>query len=519
MLPKAAAWPLARTVAGSSLRTWAARRAALAAAASSRPLSAAAASSPDRADADAPSASSPSTNPNNHYYTLDPDQRAFQQLARDFAREKLYPHSAEWDERSFFPVDAFREAASLGLAGLFVPEHLGGTGLSRLSAAVVFEALAEGDVPFSAYLSIHNMVAGAVAAHVDGDAERFAVDSNNNNNNNDHFLRRRTNLLARLCSMESFAAYCLTEPASGSDAASLATTATRAVCSITGASGWSLRGSKSFISGAGVADVYLVMARVVGDEDGRTKHDQNKDPAHGVTAFLVDRKRAEGGFSEGEPNQNLLTFGSLEKKMGWRMQPTAAVHLDGVFVPDEDVVGPLGQGFRAVALKALDGGRINIGACSVGGAQAALAAATQYSRERKQFGVRVADFQATKFRLADAATDVEAARLLVRRAAAALDMVGFGGGGDHDDDEHTNTSPSDQASALAAMAKRFASDKCFDAANAALQTFGGYGFLRDYGVERIVRDLRVHSLLEGTNEVMRLVVAKKLGMFAGGGGR
>ena len=191
------------------------------------------------------------------------------------------------------------------------------------------------------------------------------------------------------------------------------------------------------------------------------------------------------------------------------MQPTAAVHLDGVFVPDSDVVGPVGEGFRAVALRALDGGRVNIGACSVGGAQGALNAAARYSRERRQFGARVADFQATRFRLADALTDVEASRLLVRRAAAALDRVAAAA----KDGATPAEEDADEASALAAMAKRFASDRCFDAANASLQTFGGYGYLRDYGVERIVRDLRVHSLLEGTNEVMRLVVAKKAPLF------
>ena len=316
--------------------------------------------------------------------------------------------------------------------------------------------------------------------------------------------RRRAELLSRLCSMESFASYCLTEPAAGSDAASLRTTAKPAVCPETGERGWSLTGSKAFISGAGVADVYLVMARVA--EDDKKNNNDKHDPARGVTAFLVDRRRS-GGSS---PSSSGLSFGTLEKKMGWRMQPTAAVHLDGVFVPDSDVVGPVGEGFRAVALRALDGGRVNIGACSVGGAQGALNAAARYSRERRQFGARVADFQATRFRLADALTDVEASRLLVRRAAAALDRVAAAAA---KEGAPSAEEDADEASALAAMAKRFASDRCFDAANASLQTFGGYGYLRDYGVERIVRDLRVHSLLEGTNEVMRLVVAKKAPLF------
>jgi alkylation response protein AidB-like acyl-CoA dehydrogenase len=470
-----------------------------------------AASAPEEASAPSASASAsassssspglapaPTTIP---YYALDDDQRAFQQLAADFAREKLLPHSSDWDARSYFPVDVFREAAALGFGGgMFVPEPLGGSGLSRLSASVVFEELASGDIAFSTYVSIHNMVAGVVAKHAASDAARFAAQGQER----ELHERRRAALLKRLCSMESFAAYCLTEPSSGSDAASLSTSARRGTCPATGEPGWLLRGSKAFISGAGVADVYLVMARVAGGGQG----------AEGITAFLLDRRR------EGHAPAS-LTFGAPEKKMGWKMQPTCAVHLDDAFVPDYGVVGPVGGGFREVALRALDGGRVNIGAASVGGAARALAAAARYARSRRQFGVRVSDFQATRMRLADAATDVEAARLLVRRAAAALDVAaaaaaaagGEGGAGGDNTNTSSPCSLDDEASALAAMAKRFASDKCFDAANAALQTFGGYGFLSDYGVEQAVRDLRVHSLLEGTNEVMRLVVAKKLPLF------
>jgi len=524
MLARVAAWPQASPWLGAAARC----------------LSASAAADPAALASAAPAASSSSPGPGlaPPYYALDDDQRAFQQLAADFARAKLVEHSPDWDARGHFPVDVLREAAALGLAGMFVPEAFGGSALSRLSASVVFEELAAGDVPFSAYLSIHNMVAGVVAKHARSDAARFA-----SREERERHQRRREALLGRLCTMASFAAYCLTEPASGSDAASLSTSARRGRCPATGEEGWLLRGSKAFISGAGAADVYLVMARVadgaggdgrVGDSaggagggsagggsaGGQRARAPAQGGADGMPALLVDCHRAEG-FAPAAS----LTFGAPEKKMGWRMQPTRAVHLDDVFVPDFDVVGPLGGGFRAVALRALDGGRVNIGAASVGGAARALGLAARYARSRRQFGARVWDFQATRLRLADAATDVEAARLLVRRAAAALDAAaaaaaggeggegGGAGGGDSCSAPCAAAPLEDEASALAAMAKRFASDRCFDAANAALQTFGGYGYLSDYGVEQIVRDLRVHSLLEGTNEVMRLVVAKTLPLF------
>lgn len=493
----------------------------------------ASASSPDAVGADMSAADAADTTTSTDPFSLDVDQRAFQDLAADFAARRLAPNAGDWDARSHFPVDVLREAAQLGFAGLYVPASLGGAGLSRLSASVIFEALATGDVPFSAYMSIHNMVAGAISGHAKADAQRYAGGSSGVGVGNEaanttttttlvhQHERRRADLVARLVSMDSLAAYCLTEPQSGSDAASLSTTATRCTGHHAGqGAGWLLRGSKAFISGAGVADVYLVMARVVAEGgqggDGKASsstpppshHSKKPDPARGITAFVVDRRRPEG-FDDAT-----LSFGAKERKMGWRMQPTAAVHFDNVFVPDADVVGGIGQGFRSVALRALDGGRINIGACSVGGGEAALRTAVRYARERSQFGQPIANFQATRFRLADAATDVEASRLMVRRAAAALDraqaLAAVEAGAEGGDGAAAASGAAEEATALAAMAKRFASDRCFDVANSALQTLGGAGYLEDYGVERLVRDLRVHSILEGTNEVMRLLVARRI---------
>jgi alkylation response protein AidB-like acyl-CoA dehydrogenase len=374
-------------------------------------------------------------------FELSDDQRALEDAARAFAAAELAPHSAHWDEASYFPVEVLREAAALGFASLYVKEDVGGSALTRLDAAIVFEALAGGDVSTAAFLSIHNMAAWMI--------DRFGDDA----------LRQR--FLPRLCRMELIASYCLTEPGAGSDAASLQTSAAR------DGDNYVLNGAKAFISGAGASDLYVVMTRTGGAGAG------------GVSALVVEK---------GTPG---LSFGAHERKMGWRSQPTAMVHFDNVRVPVANRIGDEGQGFR-FAMMGLDGGRLNIAACALGGAGQAYDAAAAHLAERRQFGRRLQDFQALQFRLADMATSLEAARLMVRRAAAALDAG------------HP------AATKLCAMAKRFATDAAFDVANQALQLHGGYGYLQDYPLERIVRDLRVHQILEGTNEIMRVIIAREL---------
>jgi alkylation response protein AidB-like acyl-CoA dehydrogenase len=374
-------------------------------------------------------------------FALSEDQRAIEDVARAFAEAELAPHAARWDEDKHFPVDTLRQAAALGFAGVYVKEDVGGSALSRLDAVIVFEALSAGDVSTAAFLSIHNMASWMI--------DRFGSDD----------LRRR--FLPRLTSMELIASYCLTEPGAGSDAAALATTARR------DGETYVLDGSKAFISGAGTSDIYVVMART------------GAAGAGGVSTFVVEN---------GTPG---LSFGAQERKLGWASQPTAAVHFDQVVVPAANRVGEEGQGFR-IAMAGLDGGRLNIAACSLGGAGFALETAKAYLTTRKQFGRPLKDFQALQFRIADMATELEAARLMVRRAAAALD-AGDGA-----------------ATRLCAMAKRFATDAGFEVANQALQLHGGYGYLKDYPLERIVRDLRVHQILEGTNEIMRVIIAREL---------
>ncbi len=374
-------------------------------------------------------------------FDLDPDQQAVRDMARRFADEKIRPHALAWDQQKHFPVDVIRETAALGMAGIYVPEDFGGSGLSRLDAALIFEALATGCPAISAYISIHNMVAGMIAKFGDAAQQR-------------HYL-------PALCQMEKLAAYCLTEPGSGSDAAALRTVAVR------DGDDYVLTGTKQFISGAGAADLYAIMART-GEAGPR-----------GISCFLV-----EGGWPG-------LSFGANEKKMGWNAQPTRQVILDAVRVPAANRLAAEGQGFR-IAMAGLDGGRLNIGACSLGGAQAALDIALGYVRERHAFGRPIADFQALQFRLADMATELEAARLLLWRAATALDAG------------------SPDATRLCAMAKRLATDTGFTVANNALQLLGGYGYLADYGIEKLVRDLRVHQILEGTNEIMRVIIARAL---------
>jgi hypothetical protein len=374
-------------------------------------------------------------------FALSEDERALEDVARAFAAAELAPHSARWDEDSFFPVDVLKKAASLGFAGLYVNDDVGGSGLMRLDAAIVFEALSGGDVSTAAFLSIHNMASWMI--------DRFGSEA----------LRQR--YLPRLTRMDLIASYCLTEPGAGSDAASLKTSARR------DGDAYVLNGAKAFISGAGSSDIYVVMARTGGEGAG------------GVSAIVVE-KEAPG-----------LSFGAPEKKLGWKSQPTAMVHFDNVRVPIVNRIGDEGQGFR-IAMMGLDGGRINIAACALGGAGQALETAKAYLTERKQFGRPLSQFQALQFKLADMATELEAARLMVRRAAAALDA------GDP------------AATRLCAMAKRFATDAAFDVANQALQLHGGYGYLKDYPLERIVRDLRVHQILEGTNEIMRVIIAREL---------
>ena len=367
---------------------------------------------------------------------------AIRAMAAAFARDRLAPHALQWDADKHFPIEVLREAAALGMGAVYVGETTGGAGLSRRQAISIFEALAEGCPTIVAYLSIHNMCAWMVDA--------FGSPA------------QRELYLPALCSMELLASYCLTEPGSGSDAAALRTRAVRE------GEHYVLDGQKQFISGAGNPhDFYVVMARSGGAG------------ASGISAFLV-----EGGTKG-------LSFGANERKMGWNAQPTRAVTLEGCRVPVANRLGAEGDGFK-IAMKGLDGGRLNIAACSIGGAQAALDRALAYMRERRAFGRRLDEFQALQFKLADMATELEAARALLQRAAGALDV------GDAN------------ATRLCAMAKRFATDAGFDVANAALQLHGGYGYLADYGIEKIVRDLRVHQILEGTNEIMRLIVARSL---------
>jgi alkylation response protein AidB-like acyl-CoA dehydrogenase len=374
-------------------------------------------------------------------FSLTDDQRAIEDAARAFAADELAPNSARWDEEKHFPVDVLRKAAELGFAGLYVQEDVGGSGLSRLDASIVFEQLSYGDVATAAFISIHNMAAWMI--------DRFGSDE----------LRRA--YLPRLASMELIASYCLTEPGSGSDAAALKTSARKE------GSEYVLNGSKAFISGAGYSDVYVVMARTGGPGP------------KGISAFVVEK-----GFPG-------LSFGAQERKMGWNAQPTAQVNFDDCRVPEANRIGQEGEGFR-FAMAGLDGGRINIASCSLGGAGLALDTAREYLATRQQFGQPLKDFQGLQWRLADMATELEAARLMVRRAADALDRR------------------DPKATQYCAMAKRFATDAGFEVANQALQLHGGYGYLRDYPLERIVRDLRVHQILEGTNEIMRVITAREL---------
>ena len=373
--------------------------------------------------------------------TLTEDQLMIQEAAQRFAYDKLRPFAGDWDERKHFPVDVLREAAALGFAAIYTKEDHGGAGLSRRDAVLIFEQLSRGCIATAAFLSIHNMCT-------------WMIDSFGSED-------QRATWVSRLAGMELIASYCLTEPGSGSDAAAMKTRAVR------DGDAYVLDGSKQFISGAGVSDLYVVMART--GEDG----------PKGISTFVVPKD------SPG------LSFGANEKKMGWNAQPTRQVLFDAVRIPAENRIGNEGEGFR-FAMKGLDGGRLNIAACSLGGAQDALDRAQGYAGERSQFGKHLNQFQATQFKLADMETELQAARSLLYDAADRLDAA------------------APDATKWCAMAKRFVTDTGSRVANDALQIHGGYGYLHDYGVERIVRDLRVHQILEGTNEIMRVIIARHM---------
>jgi alkylation response protein AidB-like acyl-CoA dehydrogenase len=375
------------------------------------------------------------------HFALTEEQAAIQETALSFAKERIAPNAAEWDETGHFPVDTIRETAAIGMAAIYVPAEQGGSGLTRMDGALIMEALAYGCPAIAGYVSIHNMVAWMLAKY--GSAEQVAA------------------WMPRLASMEWLSSYCLTEPGAGSDAAALKTTARRV------GDHYVLNGSKQFISGAGATDFYFVFART-GD-----------DSAGGISAFAV-MKDTPG-----------LSFGANERKMGWNAQPTRQLTFEDCKVPASNRIGAEGQGFK-FAMSGLDGGRINIGACSLGAAWAALDKARQYMVERRAFGRAIADFQALQFKLADMATELEAARLMVYRAADAIDRA------------------DPQATLYSAMAKRLATDFGFRVCNEALQIHGGYGYLKDFGLEKLVRDVRVHQILEGTNEIMRVVIARRL---------
>jgi hypothetical protein len=374
-------------------------------------------------------------------FTLTDDQTAFQDMARRFAHDEMAPHAARWDEEGEFPEDVLRAGAALGFGGIYCAGAHGGSELSRLDAAIIFEELSAACPSTAAYISIHNMAAWMI--------DSFGDDA------------VRAKFLPKLMTMDHFASYCLTEPGAGSDAASLKTRAVR------DGDHYILNGTKAFISGGGRSDLYVTMVRTGDDGPG------------GITCLGV------------EAGSDGLSFGGQERKLGWHSQPTSAVIFEDCKVPVENRIGAEGEGFK-IAMKGLDGGRINIAACSLGGARAAMDHATGYMKERKQFGRALADFQALQFKLADMAVDLEASRLMVHQAAAKLDAKAA------------------DATRACAMAKRFATDACSDIVNDALQLHGGYGYLRDFPIERFLRDLRVHQILEGTNEIMRLIVSRQM---------
>lgn len=377
-------------------------------------------------------------------FDLNADQRAIKEMSDAFAAEKVAPFALEWDRERHFPEDVIRETGQLGFGGIYIGDDVGGSALGRMEAVLIFEALSSGCPAFSSFISIHNMATWMI--------DKFGDEA------------QRQRLLPPLTAMEQLASYCLTEPGAGSDAAALKTKAVRGAGN---GADYVLNGAKQFISGAGSSDVYVVMART--GEDG----------PKGVSTLVVP-KDAPG-----------LSFGPLENKMGWHMQPTRQVIFEDCKVPADNLLSGEGAGFR-IAMAGLDGGRLNIAACSLGGAQSALDKSLAYAADRKAFGQTIDRFQALQFKLADMETNLQASRTFLYAAASRLDAK------------------APDASKWSAMAKRFVTDACFDIANDALQIHGGYGYLHDYGVEKLVRDLRVHQILEGTNEIMRVIIARHL---------
>ena len=372
---------------------------------------------------------------------LSEEQTAVYDLAKDFALKKMAPNAEKWDEDKIFPVETLKELASLGFGGIYVDPNLGGSGLSRLDASLIFEALSQGCTSTSAFLSIHNMA-------------NWMIDSFGSNELKERFV-------PDLCSMNKIASYCLTEAGAGSDASNLKTKAKK------DGDYYIVNGTKSFISGGGYSDVYVTMVRT------------GNDSASGISTLLIEKD------SPG------LSFGAQEKKMGWNSQPTAQVIFEDCKVPVKNIIGNEGDGFK-IAMKGLDGGRLNIAACSLGTAQSAFEKAVEYAGDREQFGKKIQDFQSIQFKLADMATELEASRLMLRDAAGKVDQ---------------NTTDKTKA---AAMAKRFVTDKCFNIVNEALQIHGGYGYLKDYPLERNLRDVRVHQILEGTNEIMNVIISREI---------
>ena len=374
-------------------------------------------------------------------FSLSNDQIAFKSMIQAFAKDKMAPYANKWDKEKTLPIDVLREAATLGLGGIYVDEKLGGTGLGRLDAAIIFEELSTACPSTAAFISIHNMATWMVSKY----GTKYHFDK----------------YLPKLLTMEYISSYCLTEPGSGSDAAALSTSAVKE------GDYYILNGTKAFISGATISDTYLTMVRT-GDKS-----------SNGISCLIIDKD------SEG------LSFGKLEDKMGWNSQPTAQVIFENCKVPIKNLIGKEGEGFK-IAMQGLDGGRINIASCSLGAARICLEKSLDYVNDRTQFGKKIADFQATQFKLADMATQLEAARLMVLKAASEIDDLG------------------QDSTKISAMAKRFATDIGFSICNEALQLHGGYGYLAEYQIERFVRDVRVHQILEGTNEVMRVVISRSL---------
>jgi len=374
-------------------------------------------------------------------FDLTDEQRQIQEMAQQFTADAITPHAAEWDEKHIFPRDTIRAAAELGFGSIYVSEESGGIGLGRLEAALIMEAMAYGDASTSAFISIHNMASWMI--------DRFGS------------ATVKEKYLPSMVTMERMGSYCLTEPGSGSDAAALKTRAVK------DGDSYVVTGSKAFISGGGENEIYVTMART------------GQDGPKGISALVIEKDMAG------------VSFGAQERKLGWHSQPTAQVNFDEVRVPAENLVGAEGEGFR-IAMMGLDGGRLNIGACSLGGAQRCLDESVRYTKERKQFGTPIADFQATQFTLADMETELQAARMLLYAAAVKV----------------TENAP--DKTKFAAMAKRLATDTGSSVVDRALQLHGGYGYLMDYPIERFWRDLRVHSILEGTNQIMRVIIGRDI---------